>query len=154
MLAESVAVPPPPAAAASHSSFNASAQGAPNEGAAGAGLHSALSSLSLLSLPEYTQFPNISLPELPSYTPGDARRSRRREQCEHAYHLLDGAGRPWLTLRVKSWALSEKHQPLFIEGGTINGLVEMNLEKTDNVKQVVVYVSVYVDTVAKIEIFC
>ena len=143
MLAESVAVPPPPAAATSYSSFNANAQGTPNEGAAGAGLHSALSSLSLLSLPEYTQFPNISLPELPSYTPGDARRSRRREQCEHVYHLLDGAGRPWLTLRLKSWALSEKHQPLFIEGGTINGLVEMNLEKTESVKQVVVYVSVY-----------
>ena len=48
-----------------------------------------------------------------------------------------------MTLRVKSWALSEKHQPSFIEGGTINGLVEMNLEKTESVKQVVVYVSVH-----------
>lgn len=105
---------------------------------------SALASYSLLSLPNYsTEFPNVSLPELPTYTPGAGQRARPRERSEHVYHLLNGADKPWLTLRVLSWAPSEKHLPVFIEGETINGLVEMNLEKTENVKQVAVYVRLY-----------
>lgn len=106
--------------------------------------NSALASYSLLSLPNYsTEFPNVSLPEPPTYTPGAGQRARPRERSEHVYHLLNGADKPWLTLRVLSWAPTEKHSPVFIEGETINGLVEMNLEKAENVKQVVVYVCVY-----------
>lgn len=67
-------------------------------------------------------------------------------RSEHRYCLTNGKGkgadRPWLTLFVNSRSPKPKLLPLFIGKDTISGVVELDLEKPETIREVKVTVCV------------
>lgn len=76
-----------------------------------------------------------SVLELPSYTPPPI----ASEKSEHTSSLETGKGRKWLVLKVKSRG-NASSLPLYYEKDIISGRVELDLEKGETIKGVVVSV--------------
>lgn len=74
--------------------------------------------------------------ELPGYSRAEPS-STSREWPEHVYSL----DKTQLSLKVKSRAPSATNLPLFFDGDTITGSVEMNVEKPESAKSVTISVS-------------
>ncbi|KAI0303667.1 hypothetical protein B0F90DRAFT_1892715 [Multifurca ochricompacta] len=74
--------------------------------------------------------------ELPEYSPnpGRPRAGTRGFSCEHRYALQDRNGHDWISFKVKSRAADSKHMPLFFEGDTIKGEVQLELSKAETLK--------------------
>lgn len=72
--------------------------------------------------------------ELPGYA------ARAPNTMEHRYQLDDSKGRPWLWLAVKSRSKDAKQLPLFFEHDTISGTVEVDLDKAEGSKGVLISV--------------
>lgn len=77
--------------------------------------------------------------QLPSYSSGrGATTSHAAEPTEHSYQLEDSKGRPWIWLYIKSRAKDKKTWPLFYEKDVIEGKVEVDFDKTDGAKGVMI----------------
>ena len=76
-------------------------------------------------------------PELPGYSAARA----QNELVEHQYQLEDLKGRPWLWLKVKSRSISGKQLPLFFDKDTVAGTVEVDFDKAEGAKAILVSVS-------------
>lgn len=72
--------------------------------------------------------------ELPGYV------ARASNTTEHQYQLEDSKGQPWLWLTVKSRSKEAKQLPLFFEHDTISGTVEVDLDKAEGSKGVLISV--------------
>lgn len=72
--------------------------------------------------------------DLPGYV------ARAPDYTEHRYQLEDSKGRPWLWLNVKSRSREAKQLPLFFEHDTISGTVEVDLDKAEGSKGVLISV--------------
>ncbi len=72
--------------------------------------------------------------ELPGYA------ARAPNTMEHRYQLDDSKSRPWLWLSVKSRSKDAKQLPLFFEHDTISGTVEVDLDKAEGSKGVLISV--------------
>lgn len=82
--------------------------------------------------------------ELPTYSGPSSRRQgghARRGRTEHIYTIQDVNERPWLALKIKSWASSATSLPVFVEGQEIRGIVELDLKKSDSINAITVTVS-------------
>ena len=90
--------------------------------------------------------PEPSGSELPAYT----RRSSMahaplpRQVTEHLFHVLNGKGKPWITLKVYSSARSSKSLPTFFEKENINGLLELDAEKGDSIQVITATVCILI----------
>lgn len=87
--------------------------------------------------------------ELPSYgragsSSGAGLSSRQRQA--HTYTLQNGNKPPWATLHVLSWAPTAKSLPVFFEGQTIEGSVDLDLPKPENIKAITISVSSFSGT--------
>lgn len=60
---------------------------------------------------------------------------------EHHKYLETGKGKKWLSMFVKSRATSAASLPVFFEGDTISGRVELDLDKAESSKGVSITVS-------------
>ncbi len=97
--------------------------------------------------------PDYSGPGLTSTSPRPAsgRREHRRltssaqHTVEHSLSLSKGSKsspqQPWLTLKLHSYAVSSTSTPTFFEGKPVIGLVELHVEKPDDIKDITVTVS-------------
>ncbi|KAL7279290.1 hypothetical protein ACG7TL_007131 [Trametes sanguinea] len=81
----------------------------------------------------------------PSYVP------RPPDFTEHRYQLEDSKGRPWLWLTVKSRSRESRQLPLFFDRDTITGTVEVDLDKADGSKGVLISVLAGVTAVGQEE---
>jgi hypothetical protein len=87
--------------------------------------------------------PDAAGDQLPDYTtsPGPARTAPAR--CSHSYSL-ENKGRAWLTLKIaNSRALNPKHLPVFHDADTIEGSVEVDLDKAESAKGLSIAVSTF-----------
>ncbi|KAL1949605.1 hypothetical protein VTO73DRAFT_8486 [Trametes versicolor] len=84
--------------------------------------------------------------ELPGYA------ARAPNTMEHRYQLDDSKGRPWLWLAVKSRSKDAKQLPLFFEHDTISGTVEVDLDKAEGSKGVLISITAGVTAVGQEEI--
>jgi hypothetical protein len=78
--------------------------------------------------------PDTADDQLPGYTtlPGAARAAPTH--CSHSYSL-ENKGRAWLTLKIaNSRALNAKHLPVFHDTDTVEGIVEVDLDKAESAK--------------------
>lgn len=75
----------------------------------------------------------------PSYTRRTTS-SSSRGRAEHAYTMLNSKGKPWISLRFHSSAHASHNVPVFWEGDTIDGTVELDASK-ENIMQVDIIVS-------------
>ena len=66
--------------------------------------------------------------------------SRPPDFTEHRYQLEDSKGRPWLWLTVKSRSREARQLPLFFDRDTITGSVEVDLDKAEGSKGVLISV--------------
>ena len=75
--------------------------------------------------------------ELPSYTRHTSTEGdHSRQATEHLFHVLNGKGKPWITLKLYSSAKSSKSLPTFFEKEKINGLLELDAEKGDSIQAI------------------
>ncbi|KAI0255040.1 hypothetical protein BJV78DRAFT_1359029 [Lactifluus subvellereus] len=58
-------------------------------------------------------------------------------RCEHQYPLINGKGN-WLTLIVTSRSPSPRYLPMFIGTDVVNGFVELDLTKPENIREVTI----------------
>ena len=98
-------------------------------------------------IPGPHELPNDQDHELPSYAHAQTQGQQSREASgvglarEH-HRFLEGAkGRKWLSIFVKSRANTPASLPVFFEGDTIAGRVEVDLDKAESSKGVSIYVS-------------
>ncbi|KAJ6576649.1 hypothetical protein DFH09DRAFT_1149928 [Mycena vulgaris] len=84
-----------------------------------------------------------SASDLPAYTRRNtlAQPVPRREPVEHIYPLVDGKGRPWASLTLRSSAKSGKSVPTFYEKENINGSFQLSAEKGDSIQSVTVTIT-------------
>ena len=70
--------------------------------------------------------------------------SSTQRTVEHSFSLSRGSKtslqQPWLTLKLYSYAASSDVQPVFFQGKSINGLVELQVDKPEDIKDVSVTV--------------
>ncbi|KAI0326428.1 hypothetical protein GY45DRAFT_1285553 [Cubamyces sp. BRFM 1775] len=78
--------------------------------------------------------------------------SRPPDFTEHRYQLEDSKGRPWLWLTVKSRSREARQLPLFFDRDTITGSVEVDLDKAEGSKGVLISVTAGVTAVGQDEI--
>jgi hypothetical protein len=81
--------------------------------------------------------------ELPAYASSQAPAGARAapQRCSHSYSL-ENKGRTWITLKVSnSRAQVAKQLPLFYDGDTIEGAVEVDLDKAESAKAVTISAS-------------
>ncbi|ESK95335.1 hypothetical protein Moror_3907 [Moniliophthora roreri MCA 2997] len=76
--------------------------------------------------------------------------SSSAERFEHSYSL-DRRGHKWLSMFVTSRSRSSMSAPVYIEGDTINGRVELDLDRPETIKGVVVAVQASVIAVGEEE---
>ncbi|PFH53152.1 hypothetical protein AMATHDRAFT_55616 [Amanita thiersii Skay4041] len=80
--------------------------------------------------------------DLPPYTRRNTLNSVvRREPTEHVYHLSEGKGNPWATLKVYSSAKSTKSLPTFFEKEPVTASLEVHAEKGDSIQQITAIVT-------------
>ena len=74
--------------------------------------------------------------EPPAYTPSPnrIRTGAGSFRQEHRYMLQDKRGRDWVAFKVRSRAVDPKHAPLFFEGDTIKGEVQLDFAKAQTLK--------------------
>lgn len=61
---------------------------------------------------------------------------------EHTFTLSKGSQQPpWLTLKLHSYAVSSASTPTFLEGNPVTGVVELDVEKPDDIKDITITVS-------------
>lgn len=63
-----------------------------------------------------------------------------RPPVQHTYSLNTSSNLPWLTVKLRNWAPHVKSIPIYFEGQSITGLVELDLGVPDRIKAVVVHV--------------
>ena len=86
----------------------------------------------------------LSDSELPSYTRRTVPQvDIPRPATEHLFHVLNGRGKPWITLKVYSSAKSSRSLPTFFEKETINGILEVDAEKGDSIQAITATVCVF-----------
>jgi hypothetical protein len=80
--------------------------------------------------------------DLPAYT-NIMRHSNHApaHRSEHTSFLENGKGHKFLTMSVNSRSVDPKSLPLFLERDVISGHVELNLEKPEALKGVIISVS-------------
>jgi hypothetical protein len=61
---------------------------------------------------------------------------------KHRYALQDKSGSDWVSFKVKSRAADPKHTPLVFGGDIIEGEVQLNLAKTETLKDLTITVCV------------
>ncbi|KAJ7455298.1 hypothetical protein B0H11DRAFT_2161072 [Mycena galericulata] len=71
--------------------------------------------------------------ELPGYTSRAAPAAAGTARSEHKYSL-ENNGRPWLFIFVSSRSPSAASAPFFLEGDTVSGRVELDLDKAEGLK--------------------
>jgi len=74
--------------------------------------------------------------ELPGYSPAP-RRPRTGTggfRREHRFSLKDRSGREWLSFKVNSRAVNTKNIPVFLDGDTVEGEVQLDLAKAQRLK--------------------
>jgi hypothetical protein len=86
--------------------------------------------------------------DLPSYRPPAPLRpgissapSSTVDATTHQWSLTNRNQRPWVTLKLKSRARATTNRPYFFQGDTLDGEVELNLERPDSIRAVEVEVS-------------
>lgn len=85
--------------------------------------------------------------ELPTYAHVQTQRQQSREASgaaltrEHHRFLEDTKGKKWLSMFVQSRASNAASLPVFFEGDTISGRVEVDLDKAESSKGVTISVS-------------
>lgn len=62
------------------------------------------------------------------------------EPHKHLSSLFDRNGQPWMTLRLLSEAPMGNKYPVYYDGGTVRGSVQLNLESPQTIRSVVVEV--------------
>jgi len=77
--------------------------------------------------------------EVPEYSSTQIPRIRRvtgtgRFDHEHRFALHGNSGHVWLSLEMRSRAADSKHNPLSFKGDRINGVVHLDLIKTETLK--------------------
>jgi hypothetical protein len=73
--------------------------------------------------------------EPPAYTSTPNRRTGAGSfRQEHRYKLQDKSGHDWVAFKVRSRAVDPKHAPLFFEGDTIKGEVQLDFAKAQTLK--------------------
>lgn len=87
-------------------------------------------------LPQYSTLTRTSVAPVPPLLGSTVSRA-------HISSLEDSKGRPWVSLIVTSRAANSALPPFFMEGDVISGRVELDLEKPETAKAVVVSVSKY-----------
>jgi hypothetical protein len=70
-----------------------------------------------------------------------SRRTSRRGRVKHEFHLTGGKEKPWATLKVLSNARFSNQPPVFLEGDTISGSVEVDESKLGQFQAIDVSVS-------------
>jgi hypothetical protein len=81
--------------------------------------------------------------ELPGYTSrAPAPTAAGVSRTEHKY-FLETKGRPWLLIFIKSRAANAGSLPYFLQGDTVAGRVELDIEKAESFKAVSVAVGRY-----------
>lgn len=94
--------------------------------------------------------PDYSGPRVTSTSPRPEREIRRlasstQRTVEHTFTLSKGSKsssqQPWLTMKLYSYAGSSASTPTFFEGKSVNGVVELDIEKPDDIKDITVMVS-------------
>ncbi|KAJ7031297.1 hypothetical protein C8F04DRAFT_1110692 [Mycena alexandri] len=83
--------------------------------------------------------------ELPSYTSAVAHRTEHKSS-------LETKGKPWLSVFIQSRAATAAARAFFVEGDTVVGRVELNLEKNETVKSISVSVQASVTTLGQQEL--
>ncbi|KAI9000455.1 hypothetical protein BD414DRAFT_1082 [Trametes punicea] len=78
--------------------------------------------------------------------------SRSPDFTEHRYDLEDTRGRPWLWLTVKSRSKEARQLPLFFDCDTITGIIEVDLDKAEGSRGVLISVTGGVTAVGQDEI--
>ncbi len=64
-------------------------------------------------------------------------------QTVHSYTLnTSRTDRPWLTLRVLSWVQNASSAPVFVESEAIAGHVDLDLDKPDSIKAIIITVRI------------
>ncbi len=64
-------------------------------------------------------------------------------QTVHSYTLnASRTDRPWLTLRVLSWVQNASSAPVFVESEAIAGHVDLDLDKPDSIKAIIITVRI------------
>lgn len=79
--------------------------------------------------------------ELPGYS-SSVTPQRSTNRAEHVYFLENNKGRKWLSISVKSRSTSASSLPLYYEKDIITGRVELDLDKSETIKGVVVTVGI------------
>lgn len=88
--------------------------------------------------------------ELPKYSARPSLGSQGSvERSEHVYSLENSKGHKWVSLSVKSRSANPNAPPLFLEGDIITGRVDLDLDKPENIKAVMISVSKYIDFFGK-----
>ncbi|KAL5508504.1 hypothetical protein ACEPAH_6123 [Sanghuangporus vaninii] len=62
------------------------------------------------------------------------------ENSEFAITLDDHHGKTWWTLRISSRSPNPKSLPTFLEGDPITGIVDLNLQRPDHIKAIIIVV--------------
>lgn len=78
--------------------------------------------------------------ELPGYSRGVGSR-RSVDHFDHEYSLENSKGHKWLSMSVKSRSTDPRSLPIYYERDIVTGRVQLNLDKPENIKGVVVSVS-------------
>lgn len=92
-------------------------------------------------LPSYAHVRNEQQKQSNGGVAGDAGTSGSGLAREHHKFLETGKGKKWLSMFVKSRATSAASLPVFFEGDTIFGRVELDLDKAESSKGVSITVS-------------
>ncbi|KAJ6531969.1 hypothetical protein B0H19DRAFT_463033 [Mycena capillaripes] len=71
--------------------------------------------------------------ELPGYTRAAAPSAAGAYRTEHKYSL-ETKGRPWLFIFIKSRAANAGSLPFFVQGDTVAGRVELDIDKAESLK--------------------
>lgn len=77
--------------------------------------------------------------ELPGYS-ANAPQQPIAAQSDHSYALETTKGKKWLSLFVKSRSNDPKSLPLFYEKDVVSGRIELDLEKSETIKGLVISV--------------
>ncbi|KAJ7067135.1 hypothetical protein C8F01DRAFT_1120403 [Mycena amicta] len=85
-----------------------------------------------------TELPGYTGKTVPSYAAGTST-AQATAKTEHKY-ALESKGREWLFIHVKSRAPANASLPYFVEADTVAGRVEVDLDKSESVKGIMIQI--------------